>query len=97
MSKLFVSVAAFLVSAGVSWAEQAPYSRTLTSHQSITSAHRHMILQTSRRESPVPAKRVKAFSFFAPRPVTVPEGYGLPLGRIKAMIDVRNDQLHYGR
>ena len=97
MSKLLVSVAAFFLSAGASWAEQAPYSGTLTSHQSITAGQKRMIFQGSRHASAVPAKRVKTFSFFAPRLATMPEGYGLSLGRIKPMIDVRNDQLHYGR
>lgn len=88
MSKIVVSVLAILASAGASWAQNAPSSGTFASELGLVS-------QSHRDAGAVIEKRMKAFS--SARPVTIPNGYGLSLGRIKPIIDVRNDQLHYGR
>lgn len=95
MSKIVVSALAVLMNAGVSWAQDAPYPGTHASDLRISSTENRETFQT-RRNGGVPAKRGKSFSL-APRLATIPQGYGLSLGRIKPLVDVRNDQLHYGR
>lgn len=89
VSRIVLSVLAILSSAGASWAQNAPYPGTLASDLRTAS-------QSDRNAGDVTAKRVKAFSL-ATRQATIPKGFGLSLGRIKPIIDVRNDQLHYGR
>lgn len=97
MSKIVVSVLAILASEGVSWAQHAPDPGTLASDLRAASSGKDVVFRSDRNASGIPAKRVKAFSLAAARRAAVPAGYGLSLGRIKPMIDVRNDQLHYGR
>ncbi|MGI6854879.1 hypothetical protein [Mesorhizobium sp. 1B3] len=89
MSKIVMSVLVILASVGTSSAQNAPYPGTLASDLRLAS-------QSDRNDRGVVAKRVKAFSL-ARQPVMIPNGYGLSLGRIKPIIDVRNDRLHYGR
>jgi hypothetical protein len=96
MSKIVVSAMAVLVSASASWAQSAPHPGTLAPDLRILSKENRETLQSSRNRGGVPAKRVKSF-FLAPRLAKIPQGYGLSLGRIKPLVDVRNDQLHYGR
>jgi len=92
MSRIIASVLAILVSGDASFAQGSSYQGPLGPGP----RGKHVALQAGRSADRIAAKRMRTFSL-APSPATLPAGFGFSLGRIKPMIDVRNDQLHYGR